>query len=802
MKVSVNWLRTFVDFDETPEQIAERITFGAFELDGMDKVKRHLKGLVAGKILESKKHPDADKLHVTKVDVGGEILDIVCGAPNCREGLIVPVAKPGTKLGDITVDARKLRGVMSQGMILSEREMGITDDHSGVLVFDDSFKVGQKLDDLVEEEDTILDFEITVNRPDSLSHLGIARELAAYMGKPLKMPSFEVLEEGGPAADRATVEIIDPKQGPRYLARVVENVTIKPSPLWMKALLHSIGQRPINNVVDITNFVLFELGHPLHAFDYTLVRDGRIIVRLAKDGEKFTTLDNREHTLTSEDLLIADPDHGVALAGVMGGANSEVGEATKDILIEAAYFDAPTIRRTAKRYGYSTEASRRFERGGDPSMPPNAAARCAELVRKYADGTVLKGVVDTYPNPIQPTQVKVRPSRATWLIGMEITPEKAKETLEALTLPTEKTGGDELTVTVPTFRIDLEREVDLIEEIARITGYNEVPTAETSHVVLSTRQDPREELFDTAIDLMAGMGFREVVLPAMTSGKDQEAFKGGLEPYVIDRPISPDMGVYRASLIPGLLRAVQRNLNVGIEDLRLVETGQTGGKGWFGLENQQHQHLAFALAGHSAPPSYDGSGKTVDLPFIKGVIASLSRGLSLDKFPDFDYDIPGNLQQGIVLKGQDGKTVTIAGLLTDEVANAFGIETPVYVCEVDLERWVEVKDDSLNRPGNPEGYKPFSRFPANTRDVAFIASKSVRYGELLSILRKAGGDLLEDVSLFDLYEGKPLEKDQRSLAFRLVFRAGDHTLTDEEVDPVIREIIKAAEKFGGIRLRS
>ncbi|MFH0883855.1 MAG: phenylalanine--tRNA ligase subunit beta [bacterium] len=802
MKVSVNWLRTFVDFDETPEQIAERVTFGAFELEDLEKVQRHLRGLIVGKILESKKHPDADKLSVTKVDIGGEILTIVCGAPNCREGLLVAVAKPGVKLGDLTVETRTLRGVTSQGMILSEREMGLTDDHSGILVFDDSMTAGQKLDDLVEDEDTILDFEITVNRPDALSHLGLAREIAAYLGKPLRIPAFNVKEEGDPVSKRVNVEIADPAQGPRYVARVVEGATVKPSPLWMRALLHSLGQRPINNIVDITNYVLFELGHPLHAFDCHLVKDGHIIVRLAKEGEKLVTLDDREHTLTSDDLLIADPERGVGLAGVMGGANSEVGEETKDILIEAAYFDPPTIRRTAKRHGFSTEASRRFERGADPSMPPNAAARCAELMRKYADGKVLKGAVDAYPKPIGPRKIAVRPSRASLLLGMEIGVDLAKKSLESLTLPAKKTGDDVLTVTVPTYRMDLEREVDLIEEIARIVGYNEVPTAETSRVVLQTRQDPREELYDTAIDLMIGMGFREIVLPGMTSGKDQEEFQGGLSPYIIDRPISPDMGVYRASLLPGILRTIERNLNVGFEDLRLVETGQVGGKGWFGIEGGQRRHLAFAITGHAWPPSYDGSGKAVDLPFIKGVIALLSRGLSLDKFPDFSYDTPGSIQQGIVLKGKDGKNVLIAGLLVNEVAKSFGIEVPVYVCEVDLDRWASATSDMLKRPGSTEGYRAFSRFPANTRDVAFIAVTSVRFETLLAAIGKAGGDLLEDVSLFDLYEGKPLEKDQRSLAFRLIFRAGDHTLSDEEVDPVIREVIQAAEHLGGVRLRS
>jgi len=802
MKVSINWLRKMVDFDESPEKIAERITFGAFELDGMEKIQRHVNGLVVGKILESSKHPDADKLHVTKVDIGSEILDIVCGAPNCREGLIVPVAKPGIRLGDFTIDSRKLRGVMSNGMILSEREMGLTDNHEGVLEFDESFVVGQKLDGLIEEEDTILDFEITVNRPDALSHIGIAREIAAYLRKPLHLPSFDVKEEGGPANEKVSVEIKDPNQGPRYVARVVEGVTVQQSPLWMRALLHSLGQRPINNIVDITNYLLFEFGHPLHAFDYHLVKEGRIIVRLATDGETITTLDDKERKLSSKDLLITDPEKGIALAGVMGGANSEVGDDTHDILVEAAYFDPPSIRRTAKSLGMFTESSRRFERGTDPSMPPLIAARCAEMIRTYGGGTVLKGAVDAYPNPVEPRRVSVRPSRASMLLGMDISAETAKEALEALQLPVESSGTDQLTVTAPTYRPDLEREVDLIEEIARIVGYGEVPTAAESRVVLDSRQHPLEQLIETTMDVLVGLGFREVVLPGMTSGKDQDAFNGGLKTNIIERPISPDMNVYSASLIPGILRVVEHNLNIGESQLRFAEIAQVGGGSWLDKDGSQHHHLGLALTGDVLLPSYDGSGKPAELPFMKGIIDSIIKGLSLDSSVKYSYDTPGNLAHGVRLEVEDGTTVLVAGLLGSDAASSFGIEVPVFVLEADLEMMVDMSEDSIKRPGAPRGFKSFSRFPANVRDIALIVPKSIQSIELEEAIRKAVGELLVGLELFDLYEGKPLEKDQRSLAYRLTYQAQDKTLSDDDVEPLMKRVIESVQAIEGVRLRT
>ncbi len=801
MKISYNWLREFVECDLSPKEVADILTFLGFESEGITHLQRSVDGVVVGHVVESRPHPNADKLKVTKVDIGGEILPIVCGAPNCREDLHVAVAPVGVRIGDMVIDSREIRGERSAGMILSESEMGISDNHDGVVELPSLIALGSRLDKMIQAEDWIMDFEITVNRPDALSHLGIARELAAHLGQPLKMPEFRVQESDVAASDLIDVEILDPEQGPRYVARVVDGIRVGQSPLWMKARLHSLGQRPVNNIVDATNYILFELGHPLHAFDYNLIADHKILVRLARAGESMTTLDGRERALSPEDLLIADPEKPVALAGVMGGENSEVEQGTRRILIEAAHFDPPTVRRTAKRLGMSTEASRRFERGADPNMPPKAAARCAELIRNLAGGTVCKGEVDAYPRPIKGHTITFRPSQAINLLGLTVPRERMMDIFQRLELDSEMVGSDEMRVNVPTFRPDLEREVDLIEEVARHVGYDKIPTAYSSKVLLKNTEHPLEGFVDAALDSMVTQGFREAVSSAMTSGQDQELFDGGLQPYTIERPISPEMGVYRASLLPALLRAMEHNLDQGYKNLRLVETGQIGGKGWFGIESDQREHLAFAVSGSALLKSFDSPERDFDVSDLKTVLSSLFRHLSLDISRAFSYDKAENLALGLKLLDGAGVPYLIGGLLRKEVAARYGIEEKVYVCEIDLERLLKQAEEKLKRPGLIREYVPLSRYPASTRDIAIVAPTDLPAGKLEEELRGAAGELLESLELFDLYEGKPLAANERSLAYRLVFRSWERTLTDEEVDELVKGVVRALTSYDNVRLR-
>ncbi len=809
MKVSYNWLKEFVDFDATPEQIAEILTFQAFELESMEKVTRHVTGVVVGKILEVTPHPNADKLKLTKVDIGTEVLDIVCGAPNCRAGIKAPVAKPGTQLGDITVTPRKLRGEPSNGIILSEREMNISGDHGGILILDDSLEIGTEMSTLVPPEDTILDFEITVNRPDAMSHLGIARELAAHFNLPLTMPPTDVTEIDLPASDWIKVDIEDPEYGPRYVARAAQHVKVAPSPLWMKARLWGLGQRPINNVVDITNYVLLELGHPLHAFNYHLVKDGHIIVRLANEGEKFTTLDDQERTMKTTDLMIADPEKGVAVAGVMGGANSEVDESTSDVLIEAAYFNPVSVRKTSKHLGLITEASKRFERGQDPAMAPVAAQRCAHMLQQLTDAEILRGAVDAYPQEILPWTVTLRPSRVNHVLGVDIKREDVLDSLHRLNLEVAEAGEDSLTVTIPTFRPDLTREIDLVEEVARIVGYYKVPDAIHSSIVLERKDTGVESLLEAASDTMVGLGYNQAVTIAMIQDSDQTAFQPSLHPFHINHALSKEMNSFRASLIPALLRVAEYNLNRGVEDIRLFEIGQTQvaekvAGGWFSEYSDAREHLAFISIGSSRSASFDEkSPREYDIFDLKGDVTGLLSGICLDNFPVLSYDTVEHLDLALSMFDAQGNLLLRAGRLARETAEAFGIDKPVFVCEVDLFALVPLEGhEGILRPGAASRFHSFSRFPTNERDLAFIAPKTVAAGTIEQIIREKAGALLESVRLFDLYEGKPLADDTRSLAFRLVFRADDRTLTDDDVNPLVAKVISAVESLPQVTLRS
>ena len=560
MKVSIDWLKQYVPFDLSVEELADRLTMVGLEVEEIHRNSPVFEGIVVGRIIRVENHPNADKLHLCTVDVGDAHLPIVCGAPNVAENQMVPVARVGAVLpGDKRIRKAKLRGVLSEGMICSEDELGISDNHDGILVLDEkAYRVGQPFGGESKMGSATLEVNITPNRPDCLSHIGVAREISVIVGENYTMPDDSVVEGDEATEALISVEIKDVEACPRYTARVVQDVQIGSSPAWLRERLESVDIRSINNVVDITNYVLMETGQPLHAFDYDLVQGRKIIVRKARDGESFTTLDDVERKLNGDDLLICDGERGVALAGVMGGQNSEVSDRTKTVLLESAYFHPVSIRKTAKRHGLSTEASHRFERGCDPNNTIYAVNRAAKLLHEIAGGSVAKGIVDAYPQTITPWEVALRPSRVASVLGEGVPRKTMIAILEGLDL---KTSGEEpIHVSIPTFRPDLTREIDLIEEIVRHYGFDCIQPRLTSTISLTPSSDSGQDAHETFKDLLVGMGFMEIYTNTLVSQKHASLISG-LEPIPLQNPVSPETAFLRTSLIPSLLDAVQWNIH-------------------------------------------------------------------------------------------------------------------------------------------------------------------------------------------------------------------------------------------------
>ena len=552
MKISFNWLKTYVSCDLSAEELAQRLTLAGLEVEEMERLGSDVSGVVAAKILRVEKHPNADKLKVCQVDDGETLHHVVCGAPNVAEGQVVPLARLGAKLvGGMEIKPVTLRGIESKGMLCSERELGLSDAHQGLLVLDpETHALGSAFPLTAEASDTVFEIAVTPNRPDCLSHIGVAREVAALLNVTLQKPASQPKEAGPAASELVRIDIQDPEACPRYTARVIQDVTIGESPQWLKTRLEAVGIRSINNVVDITNFVLMETGHPLHAFDYDQVKGKVVIVRTAQAGEIFTTLDEQERKLEAGDLLICDGERPVALAGIMGGLNSEISGTTRDILLESAYFDPMTIRRTAKRLGMSTDASQRFERGADPMGTVYAADRAAGLIAELAGGIVVQGLVDAMPKPVAPKTLTLRPDRVNHVLGSDFESGLIKEILQRLGLTVE--GEDPLTVTVPTFRPDLNREIDLIEEVVRLHGFHHIAPRTVMSLPLTDNRNPAVDFVEALRDHLAGQGFLECVHSSMVPQVHAQG-EPGVTPVAIQNPLSPETAVLRTRLLPSLL---------------------------------------------------------------------------------------------------------------------------------------------------------------------------------------------------------------------------------------------------------
>jgi phenylalanyl-tRNA synthetase beta chain len=745
---------------------------------------------------------------VCKVNLSGTIQEVVCGAPNVAAGQKVAVALVGAVIphnqhGDdgkpFILERAKIRGVESNGMICSEQELGLGKDASGILVLDATAKAGTPLAKYLGQTDTIYEIGITPNRADCLSHIGVAREIGVLVNKKMKQPKVVLKESKTPASKFAKIEILDKEKCPRYSARVLRNIKIGPSPKWLQDILSSVGVRPINNVVDVTNYVLMETGHPLHAFDYDKLSGHKIVVKTAQEGEKFVTLDGKERTLTSETLMICDAERPIAIAGVMGGANTEISDTTANILIESAYFNPQNIRRTSKYLGLSTEASYRFERGADINITVSAVNRAAQMIQELTGGELLNGVLDAYPKKRKPIIVKARVSRINSIIGISLSKGQIISLLKKIDLVVKSSSSsrDELLVMVPSFRTDILEEIDVIEEVARVYGYNNIETK--THAAIDFSSNVRTDaLQDEVREFLIGSGFNEIIAIGL---QDEATMSLAGKPLVKAlNPVSAEMAALRTSLITSALGIVKHNRNHGIKDLRLFEQGNVhqlmSGKASNLLEAYlEEERLLLVISGNQAPISYGNVPRVVDVLDMKGEVSALLSKFCLDNYRFIYYDTHEVLSEPCVGIEINGTYAGFFGKIRKQIADKLDIDEAVFVCEMNIrairDGWVRDRK-----------FSPLLKFPGVARDLAFTVDVTLPQKNVEDIIRQVGQPLCTKVVLFDTYSGQQTGKDKKSVAYALEFQSPDHTLTDEETDLALAKIIEAVQRQCNGVLRS
>ncbi len=781
MKISYEWLKRFIHFDLSPTGLGEVLTMAGSEVEAIEEKGFDTSGIVTGRVISVDPHPDADRLTICTVNTGDEKLTAVCGAPNVKPDINVIFAKIGATLADGNkLKQAKIRGVESFGMILAEDELGISDDHTGIIILDESIKLGLALDQFLELKDYIFEFEITPNRPDCLSHIGMARELKALIGGQINYPEFDVIETGPKITDSLSIEIDDPDGCPRYTGRLISGVKIGPSPLWLKARLYYLGIRPINNIVDITNYVLLETGHPLHAFDYSYFKSKKVVIRKAGQGEKFTTLDETEHELNSGHCLITDGQNGVALAGIMGGLNSEVTDSTTDILLESAYFDPVTIRRGAKAVGLSTESSQRFERGADPEMAPKANNHACRLITELAGGKIHKGMIDVYPRKFSPVKIKLRPERVNALLGSNIEKSEMNRILTGLDIKI--TDGEIIEAVQPSFRPDLIREADLIEEIARVYGLNKIPDLYRPGGTLETNIEPKTIIKNRLRDFLIGRGFHEIFSLTLVDGRQLRKIYDSVDTVNLMNPLSEEMSTLRPDLSISMLKALKHNINHGNKDIKLYEIGATY-KPSSGELVDEKEYFCLGLSGREAPVSWRNKEILTDFYSLKAELEAIFEYFKIGDVQLVPQDDPYFEEScSFVIKannfnlGRFGKVSALAG-------KTVGLKQDSYISEISIDEFVGLAFKTSYFTALP-------KFPSSDRDIALLVDETVFARDIMTVIRNSGGKLVEDVFPFDLYKGKNIADNKKSIAFRIIYRSDKNTLTDDEVDKVHNRVVK------------
>ena len=803
MKVSYKWLSEYIDHGETPEKVAEILTNTGLEVEEHEiysNIPPNLEGLLTGKVEKVEQHPDADKLKVTYVDTGaGDNLRIICGAPNVAEGQKVVVAPVGTTISNskgelLKIKKSKLRGVTSHGMIVSEEEIGLSDDHSGIMVLPDDTPVGNPFTDYLHVyEDDVFEIGLTPNRSDAASHTGVARDLSAYLDKPVHFPNldeFTVDKSGTPV----NITIADPYKCPRYSGLVIENVQVAESPEWLQSRLKAIGLQPINNIVDITNFVMMELGHPLHAFDLDKVAGNEISIQSAPKGRTFVTLDGEYRTLEGTELMICDAERPIAMAGIMGGEDSGISEGTTTIFLESAYFDPATIRQASKRHQLVTDASFRFERGADPSITTEALKRTAILIRKIAGGKIASDIMDAYPNQIEPAFIELDLNYLDKLLGYTISRDRVQRILERLGFDIKDAGKTKMNLTAPTYRVDVTRQVDVVEEVIRIHSLDAIEVSPTIKANLAYENDlSREKLKDKLAGYLTGNGFLETINAPFTSHVMGDKF-----PVLADQNAVPVVNplsraqnrLRKSSLITGL-ESVVYNINRGNPDLRLFEFGRvywdTNGK------IMEGSRLSLFLTGRYHAPSWYQEPGTVDIYYVKALVHNLLNASGV-----FNWDVSGEQPEEYAynLSYQvNNRWLVDFGLIRPAILKHFDIDQDVFYANFDLDHLYTLNTASSTF------YRPISKYPAVDRDLSMILPEQVQFGEIKELIRSINADVLKSVRIFDVYQGDKIEAGYKSYAIRLVFQDESKTLKDKEVDKIMQSIMQKLEKEAGATIR-
>lgn len=817
MKVSYQWLSQYVDVSGyTAEELAEKLTRSGIEVDGAENRNLGVTGVVVGHVVERIKHPDADKLSVCTVDAGREEkLQIVCGAKNVAAGQKVPVALVGAKLpGDFQIKRAKLRGVESMGMICSAKELGLNDKllpkeiQEGILVLPDNTPVGADILDVLAIEDKVLELDLTPNRSDCLSMLGAAYEIGAILGRPVKLPDSRegLAESDTPASESVKVTISAPEECLHYSARLIEGVTVGASPLWLQNRLMAAGVRPINNIVDVTNYVMLEYGQPLHAFDADRIAGGHIDVRLARPGERLTTLDGQDRELAPSMLLITDGEGtAVGIAGAMGGANSEVHDGTTRIILESAKFAGGTVRKTSKQLGLRSEASLRFEKEVNPEHVLAALDRAAGLICALGGGVSANGAVEARTREFTPAVVDITLAKINGYLGMTLALDDVRAIFERLGFPYTgpHPGADLLQVTVPQRRGDIIRDVDLIEEVARLYGYDHIPATPITGVTTPGALDKGQKIRRYTRQALSAAGLHEAITYTFTHPDKISRFAGRYKdavPVALALPMSEERSVLRTSLIPQLLDTAVYNRNRKQDDVAVFEIGKVFLAGEKELKAQpvERQLLSVLWTGNRTELSWTGKPEKVDFFDLKGMLEGWLSGLGLAEAVVWRSASPEGYHPGrtaeLVLPAADGeKVLGTVGQLHPALAKEWDLDD-TYIAELELDTISQYADFTVV-------YNPIPRYPSMVRDVAVVVDRSVAAGELMARIKEIAGELLESVQVFDLYTGERLGHDKKSIALSMVFRHAERTMTDEEVAAVHAAVLSGLEQGFGAELR-